>query len=159
MSMSSLHISFRTDRVDRVPFIYNRFLPLLLMLRLTSSSSPQSSMPYLRNFSLLRPLSRLSNMPSMTVSSQPSRTISDEPLPPVIKSSASTMIDFPAPVSPENTANPSVNSRLSSSIMARSLIRNALSIFYFEDNQAANRDSIFSLYCTFERAPTNLSMP
>src|SRR2546423_14480855 len=68
-----------------------------------------------------------SNAPSTTVFSAPGRTTSAEARSPSSSASASTTIDFPAPVSPVRTLRPGWNGRVTSAMTARPRPRNSVS--------------------------------
>ena len=67
-------------------------------------------------------------MPSILVCDAPERTTFVSARPPSKKESASTMIDFPAPVSPVRTVNPDESSRSRCSIVAKSVTLRNVSI-------------------------------
>src|ERR1700722_13311606 len=70
----------------------------------------------------------MSNTPSTLARSVPVRTSSALARSPSRSPSAPTIIDFPAPVSPDRTLNPPASGRVTDSMIARFLTRSSVSM-------------------------------
>src|SRR6266850_1294404 len=88
--------------------------PSTVLLRMTRPGSPLRSRSV--SHAASAPWGSRSNSAASSARSAPPRTAAASPRPPTSSSMASTSIDFPAPVSPVSTVNPSPNSMDDSSI-------------------------------------------
>src|SRR5688572_29661133 len=113
--------------VARAPLTNERLRPAAVTSRLMSTSAPAAS----------------SNSASMVAASVPVLTRSADARPPRRRPTASTRIDFPAPVSPVSAVNPGSSSTSTASITARLRMRSVRSM-WAETPSYHTFDSIFS---------------
>src|SRR2546425_7909472 len=130
-STSSAPICASTPIVVGEPFTHARDFPSRNTSRFSTKRPSSSSMPRAANGDRRWRCTAdaNSNAPSTIVLSAPGRTTSAEARSPSSNDSASTTIDFPAPVSPVRTLRPGWNGRVTSAMTARSRTRNSVSTY------------------------------
>src|SRR6266540_1905327 len=124
--------------------------------RISSLSSEPRRSCSCRNVATGPPAMR-EKTPETSASSAPARMRSVEARPPTNRSTASTRMDFPAPVSPVNTVKPSANSSPISSMMAKLRMRSSVNTRELQAVGALRRLSTASLRSRFGTAPTTFS--